>query len=108
MPALVSLIEASDALHARVRAFARGEAGETFEELALGLARFQADASPGFARLVAHRGRALDRLSDVPGVPTDAFKLSRVSVHPPELDVARFFTSGTTQTERGLHAFRTT
>jgi hypothetical protein len=104
----MSVIEASDALHARVRAFARGEGGETFEQLALGLARFQADASPGFARLVAQRGRPLDRLSDVPGVPTDAFKLSRVAVHPPELDVARFFTSGTTQTERGLHAFRTT
>jgi hypothetical protein len=104
----VTQLDVSDALHARVRAFARAEGGDDFETLALELARFQAEASPGFARLVAHRGRALERLSDIPGVPTHAFKLSRVAIHPPELDVARFVTSGTTQAERGVHAFRTT
>jgi hypothetical protein len=102
------LVETSDALHARVRAFARGEGGEDFETLALALARFQAAASPGFARLVASRHARLERLADVPGVPAEAFRLTRVAVHPPELDVARFVTSGTTDDERGTHPFRTT
>lgn len=103
-----ALIETSDALHARVRAFARRETNEDFETLALAVARFQAEASPGFARLVARRGGRLETLGDVPGVPAETFRLTRVAVHPPELDVARFVTSGTTGSETGTHAFRTT
>ena len=103
-----TLIATSDALHARVRAFAAGEGVEDFETLALAVARFQAAASPGFARLVASRGAKLERLEDVPGVPAETFRLARVAVHPPELDVARFVTSGTTSSEAGTHAFRTT
>jgi hypothetical protein len=103
-----SLIETSDALHARVRAFARGESGDEFATLALEIARFQAETSPGFARLVASRGGRLERLQDVPGVPAETFRLTRVAVHPPELDAARFVTSGTTGDERGTHPFRTT
>lgn len=105
---LAKLIETSDALHARVRAYARGERTDAFEPLALEIARFQAEFSPGFARLVAARGARLERLEDVPGVPAETFRLARVAVHPAELDVARFETSGTTGEERGIHAFRTT
>jgi hypothetical protein len=105
---VTSLVETSEALHARVRAFAAGQGGEDFETLALAIARFQAGASPGFARLVASRGKKLERLADVPGVPAETFRLTRVAVHPPELDVARFVTSGTTSGESGTHAFRTT
>jgi hypothetical protein len=104
----VSLLEASDALHERVRRFASGESAETFDALALAIARFQAEASPGFARLVASRAEPLTRVSAIPAVPVTAFRLTRVAVHEPELDVARFFTSGTTGARRGLHAFRTT
>jgi hypothetical protein len=96
----------ADTLHERVRAFARGASRDDFEALALDIARFQASASPAFARLVASRGAKLERLDDVPGVPAEAFRLTRVAVHPPELDVARFETSGTTG-EPGVHAFRT-
>lgn len=103
----MSFVDASEQLHARVRAFARGEDRDGFEALALDIARFQARESAGFARLVASRGGTLDRLENVPGVPTDAFRLSRVAVHPPELDTARFVTSGTTGDERGTHPFRT-
>ena len=102
------LVETSEALHARVRAFAAGAAGDDFETLALAIARFQAEGSPGFARLVASRGATLERLEDVPGVPAETFRLARVAVHPPELDVARFVTSGTTSGAPGTHAFRTT
>jgi hypothetical protein len=103
----LNTLDVSRQLHERVRAFARREGTDEFETLALAIARFQAEASPGFARLVKSRGNGLERLSDVPGVPTDAFRLGRVAVHPPELDVARFETSGTTGNERGIHAFRT-
>jgi hypothetical protein len=102
------LVETSDALHARVRAFVAGARADEFESLALAIARFQAAASPGFARLVASRGAKLERLEDVPGVPAETFRLTRVSVHAPELDVARFVTSGTTSGEPGTHAFRST
>ncbi|HEY3494016.1 MAG TPA: acyl-protein synthetase [Polyangiaceae bacterium] len=102
------LVATSEALHARVRAFARRESEESFEALALAVARFQARHVPGFARLVKVRDGSLEELARVPGVPTDAFRLSRVAVHPSELDVARFATSGTTGRDRGIHPFRTT
>jgi hypothetical protein len=103
-----ALVAESDALHERVRAFARNEGSERFEALALDIARFQQRHVPGFARLVAARGSKLGSLADVPGVPTQAFRLTRVAAHPPELDVARFATSGTTGADRGVHPFRTT
>ena len=105
---MTTLVAESEALHARVRAFAHGQGAERFEGLALEIARFQARHSPAFRRLVATRRATLETLADVPGVPTDAFRLTRVAVHPAELDVARFTTSGTTGSERGTHAFRTT
>jgi hypothetical protein len=109
------LIAASERLHARVRAFARaalggaaGEEGgaESFDALALDIARFQAEHDPAFARLCRHHGRALDRLEAVPAVPAAAFRLMRVAVHAPALDVAAFQTSGTTG-GAGQHCFRT-
>jgi hypothetical protein len=104
----VSLIAESDALHARVRAFARGDGDDDFDRLALEIARFQRHWSPGFERLCAARGSALDSVASIPAVPADAFRLTRVAVHPPELDQARFVTSGTTGSARGAHAMRTT
>jgi hypothetical protein len=99
----------SEALHARVRAYAAGssEPGETFDRLALDIAQFQARHSPGFARLVERTRSALDRVEEIPAVPTEAFRVARVAVHPPELDQERFLTSGTTGAP-GVHAMRTT
>ena len=39
-------------------------------------------------------------------MPAEAFRLTRVAVHPSDLDVACFRTSGTTQSESGLHYMR--
>lgn len=103
----MSLIGESDALHARVQRFARGEGGERFDALALDIARFQARWSPGFRRLCERHG-GFSSVERIPAVPSDAFRLARVAVHPPELDVARFVTSGTSGDERGTHCFRTT
>jgi Acyl-protein synthetase, LuxE len=105
---LENWLETSNQLHQRVQRFAAGESSETFEALALDLARFQAEASPGFARLVRARGADLRSLDDVPPVPSEAFRLTRVATHPESADGVRFFTSGTSSAERGTHAMRRT
>ncbi len=105
---------ASLALHARARAFvdafAEGRAmPEPFDALACDLARFQAAHVPGYAKLIAHRGldpARFERHLDPPSVPTDAFKLTRVSAFEPEATPIVFRTSGTTIGERGSHWFR--
>jgi hypothetical protein len=102
----VSLTDESDALHARVRAFARGQSHEGFDALALEIAQFQRRWSAGFRRLCAAHG-GFSNVDEIPAVPSDAFRLARVAVHPPQLDVARFMTSGTSGSDRGVHALRT-
>lgn len=101
-------LEEADALHARVRAKITG-GDEPFDALAAALARHQARYAPGYARLCAARGVDPERdpPSALPAVPTDAFRLARVSTFPATLDVAVFRTSGTTVGARGAHAMRT-
>lgn len=103
-----AFIEISNRLHERVQRFAAGDTGDTFTTLALEIAQFQAESSPGFARLVRARGARLAALDDIPPVPSDAFRLARVATFPPELDAVRFFTSGTTGAARGAHSMRRT
>ena len=102
----------SDALHERVRSFARANLSgaphdDRFEELALEVARFQARYIPGYARLVESRGVLLERFENIVAVPTDVFRLTRVAVHGADHDVATFHTSGTTAALSGKHHFRT-
>lgn len=107
-------IRQSNSLHKRVRLYASlcdsasfdPEHQGEFERLALDIARFQQEYSPGFARMVAIFGGRLDSLSDLPIVPSDAFRLTRVAAHPAELDQAMFRTSGTTLAMTGTHAVR--
>jgi hypothetical protein len=105
----VTALQESEVLHQRVRAFARGESGptETFDQLALAIARFQERHMEGFRRLVAERAGLLDEVEAIPAVPCDAFRLTRIAVHAPELDQVRFTTSGTTAMP-GVHVMRTT
>jgi Acyl-protein synthetase, LuxE len=103
----MSRSEQSDALHAKVQRFARGDVSLGFAPLALEIAAFQREFSPGFARLLARRAGALTRVEDIPGVPCDAFRLARVAVHTESEDSLRFATSGTTSGARGIHALRT-
>src|SRR5215472_3907654 len=108
-------IEQSDALHARVRAlvdaFERAiDPPEPFDVIACEIARFQADFVPGFTRLVHARGldpAAWTRASEIPAVPTDAFKHARVSSFEESETPITFRTSGTTIGARGSHSFRT-
>jgi len=102
----------SEELHRRARAFidASPLSGHPdFDALACDLARFQAETIPGYSRLCAARGvnpKELTRAIDIPAVPTDAFKLTRVATFPEEEAVATFQTSGTTIGARGTHAMR--
>jgi len=104
----------SDALHDRALGFVRAfEAGvdmpESFDALACDLARFQARHVPGYARLCDARGvrpSALRIARDAPGVPTEAFKVSRVASFPDVDARVTFHTSGTTLGARGTHAMR--
>jgi hypothetical protein len=107
----VTVVEESDQLHERVRRFALERASgsdDEFASLALEIARFQARWSPGMARLIEARKSRLDSVASIPAVPSDAFRLTRVAVHPPELDAVRFVTSGTTSGAPGTHVMRTT
>lgn len=108
-------LQYSDELHARVRRFAEladqaplvmPTDADSFESLALDIARFQADQSPAYARLLERFRCGLDSVLDLPPVPADAFRFTRVAVHPPELDRAVFRTSGTTSADTGCHAVR--
>ena len=100
----------SDALHSRVQSFIQSvpEDRDTLDSLALEIARFQADFIPGFARLVAAHHSRLDTLGAIPAVPVDTFRLARIAVHPPDTDVVRYRTSGTTSGQPGLHFMRRT
>ncbi len=106
----------SEALHARVRAFIfasmRGEAAESFDALALDIARFQERTVEPFAKLCRASGANLAAVvaEAIPAVPADVFRLARVAAHQPELDVRVFSTSGTSQgvAARGEHPLRIT
>jgi hypothetical protein len=108
--------EARRELHRRVCSFIdaceKGEtAADTFDALGLAIARHQADHVPAYGRLVAHRPvhpRDAASLRDVPAVPTDAFRLTRIAAQATSDDVALFRTSGTTSGARGEHALSTT
>ncbi|MDC0679358.1 LuxE/PaaK family acyltransferase [Sorangium atrum] len=134
-------IDQSEALHRRARAFIeaslrvdgagstgagraagasppqdqgeRGALPETFDALALALARHQAAHCAPVARLFEARGAdvaAMDLAAQIPAVPCDVFRFARVAAHPPEADERVFRTSGTSlgAASRGEHPFRTT
>jgi hypothetical protein len=113
---LMSARERSDALHGRARALVHAfEQGrpmpEPFDALAADLARFQATYVGGYARLCAARGvdaARIERASDAPAVPTDAFRLSRVFAFDAADAAVTFRTSGTSAGARGAHPMRVT
>lgn len=80
-----------------------------FDHFACELARFQAETIPGYARLCAARGvdpATLEVAAEIPAVPTDAFKVTRVATFPEDQALVTFRTSGTTVGGRGTHAMR--
>ncbi len=93
-----------------VATFEAGDStAESFDALACDLARFQASRIEGYARLCRARGVDVATLSsaqDIPAVPTDAFKLTRVATFGADQTRLTFRTSGTTIGTRGEHAMR--
>ncbi|MDB5216707.1 MAG: Long-chain-fatty-acid--luciferin-component ligase [Myxococcaceae bacterium] len=82
---------------------------EPFDALACDLARHQAASIEGYARLCRARGvdpAKLTSAADIPAVPTDAFKMTRVATFDASDTVTTFRTSGTTVGTRGEHALR--
>jgi hypothetical protein len=102
----------SAALHQAVQAFlAAPAAGPSFDDLALALARHQAASSAPIARLYRARGldpASLGAAAEIPAVPTDAFKMTRIAAHRADNDTVLFRTSGTTVGARGAHGLRDT
>ena len=78
-----------------------------FERLALSLFRFQFEACPPYARLCQSLDRtpdAVERVEDIPPVPTGAFKEFPLRCFPEAETVKIFRTSGTSVDRRGeLH-----
>jgi hypothetical protein len=82
---------------------------ESFDAIAVDIARFQAAHVAGYGRLCAARGvdpSRLARASEAPAVPTEAFKASHVFAFDEACATAAFRTSGTTLGARGAHLFR--
>lgn len=107
---MADVIAESEALHAKVRAYAReadapGRAFDpaAFEALALEIARFQHQNVKPLARLYDAAPSALE---EIRAAPAELFRLRRVAAHAPELDVRTFRTSGTTDALTGNHAMR--
>ena len=106
----------SSSLHRRARAFVDAfEKGESpsnpadFNAFASELARYQAEHAPGYARLCRARGidpASITRAEEIPAVPTDAFKLTRVATFDDSETKITFRTSGTTVGARGAHPMR--
>jgi hypothetical protein len=93
-----------------VAAFEAGQPlPESFDALACDLARHQAANIEGYARLCRARGLDLGALAsaaDIPAVPTDAFKMTRVATFEASETAKVFRTSGTTIGTRGEHSMR--
>ncbi len=76
-----------------------------FEALALALFRFQHAANAAYRRICdafqVDPGR-VRRWSEIPAVPTGAFKEARLACFPPEREIAQFRSSGTTTERPGV------
>lgn len=96
----------SDALHREARAIAAGGAFD-FDRFACAVADYQREHAAGFARLCRARGvTTFARAEDIPAVPTDGFKMTRVATFPEAESKITFRTSGTTIGAPGFHAMR--
>lgn len=103
----------SGALHERVRQFARGSGGETFEQLAWAIAGFQRAHVPSFGALFGcepfgSRTVETGPLWQIPALPVEAMRFAPVFAFDTGIANHVFETSGTTSRETGLHYARNT
>ncbi len=101
--------ETRDKLRTRVLAMidacaAGNENLDELETLFLDVARWQAAHVAPYRRLLVARGIEAELVvnsRDLPAVPTDVFRCTRVSAHTSDQDIQLFQTSGTTSGARG-------
>lgn len=109
----------SDALHQAVQDFGANALSERlspseqaaqFDALALRIAQYQAQHCDPVRRLFASHDLEVSSLhsaAQLPALPADAFRLSRVACHAAALDQVKYRTSGTTARHTGEHCLRT-
>lgn len=100
----------SDGLKSRILEIIQGGAAVSdalFTELALELHAAQRAASPFLDRFYATSGSQARHWSEIPGLPTSAFKRTQVRAFPESRTFTYFQTSGTTEGESGRHYFET-
>ncbi|NND27191.1 MAG: acyl-protein synthetase [Myxococcales bacterium] len=93
--------ELKSRIEAMIERFDQGEQVDPAhrDELIEDLATWQASGIPEYGRL--------QRDIDWPAaLPTDVFRFRRIAAHPVEEDVRVFLSSGTTSSERSVHAYR--
>jgi len=87
-----------------------GGSPDDFDALALEVFAFQFERNSAYRAFCEQKGRTPDRVAhwtEIPAVPTSAFKQLTLTCFPPEEAVAEFHTSGTTQAQTGRHLFKT-
>jgi hypothetical protein len=91
----------ADRLTSMIRRFESGGevSSERRDSLIEELARWQAGRIEAYGRL-ARRG------AWPPALPTDVFRYRRIAAHPADDDLRVFRSSGTTSSDRSLHAYR--
>lgn len=115
---VTALVE-SEALHQAVQDFGANALGERFSPseqaaqfnaLAVRIAQYQAQHCDPVRRLFASHDLEVSSLhsaAQLPALPSDAFRLSRVACHAAALDQVKYRTSGTTARHTGEHCLRT-
>ncbi len=81
-----------------------------FDQLARAIFAFQFEANPVYRAYCVqqqHTPATVKYWTEIPAVPTQAFKEFALACFPVEQSVATFHTSGTTQSKSGKHHFRT-
>jgi hypothetical protein len=92
---------------ALIERLARGARDDPARDaLLLELFEYQRANVPPYGRYAAQRMRKLEHVSDIPALPTDAFRFARIASRPAEQDVLVFHSSGTTQDARSTHALQ--
>lgn len=81
-----------------------------FDQLARAIFAFQFEANPVYRAYCVqqqHTPETVQYWTDIPAVPTQAFKEFALTCFPVEQSIATFQTSGTTQSKSGKHHFQT-
>lgn len=101
------MLETYPSLQDDVLRFIRKSEG-SYNELALRIYSFQFQENEPYQRFCKSRGlgETLSDWTEIPAVPQQAFKLSRLTTFPLDLAISEFRTSGTTGEGFGSHYFR--